>query len=249
MPSLLDIPPDDQGATDALGALYRAVIGSRVPTPIWPADNPVGTENLQQQYVSNQQGGFDPAVDPSVAHWPGRPMTQSEYEGMRSGSLGLFGQAAMAAGSPAAEEGAAAGVMGRRSMPTEPGPSTDLLGLEPKVWAPQPYSVAPIYSRSSVASRGERTWAVKDYDGQKVGSIDTTWNPDTGNLHVDSIDSQGGPNTMGTAAVRQLRSSLLGHYPEAKTLTGLRISGATYHDRGGGIGAGRNAIQYVQPNQ
>lgn len=231
-PSVL--PQDYSAPANQLGPLARQVMA-----------NPVGTEQVGQQSVGMPRGGFDPLVDPSVARWPGRPMTQSEYDAMRTGSLDLFNQAALVAGSPAAEEGAAVGAIGRRPVPMEAGPQVPPTGGGPEVWAPQPYTVAPIYSRSSVASQGQRTWLIKDYRGERAGGIDTTWNPDTGNLHVDSIDSEGGPNAMGIAAIRQLRSALLAHYPEAKTLTGLRISGATYADRGG-VGPGREAIQYVE---
>lgn len=189
------------------------------------------------QSVSMPRGSFDPVV----GYWPtGKPMLQSEREGIAATSRNLFDQ--LSAIVPEHVEAPGGMQMSRPAYATEaqPGPG----GGTPEVWAPKPYSVTPVYRRDN--GPNEHTWSIQDYRGEKAGGIDTTWNPDTGNLNVDNIDAVGGnANTLGPAAIRQLRSALLDQYPGVKTLTGLRISGATYHDKGGGVGEGRNAIQYI----
>ena len=100
--------------------------------------------------------------------------------------------------------------------------------------------------RRPLAPPNEHIWKIKDPAGGDAGTIDTTWNPDTGNLHIEDFQSVGGPNTLGQAAIRQLRSALLEQYPEAQSLSGLRISGATYAHRNSGAGPGRYASQTVE---
>ena len=65
---------------------------------IWPMSNPVGTQALNEQSLRTARGPYDYVVDPSVARWPGRPMTQSEYQGVRDASLDLFNNAAILEG-------------------------------------------------------------------------------------------------------------------------------------------------------
>ena len=125
------VPQDYTAPANQLGPLARQVM-----------TNPVGTEQVGQQSLTNQRGGFDPVVDPSVARWPGRPMTQSEYDAVKGGSLDLFNQAALVAGSPAAEEGAAVGAIGRRPLPMEPAPPGAPTGGAPEAWSP-PQPPAP----------------------------------------------------------------------------------------------------------
>jgi len=113
---------------------------------------------------------------------------------------------------------------------------------------PAGYSLEKVQRRRS-APPNEHIWTIKDPAGGSAGTIDTTWNPDTGNLHIEDFQSEGGPNTFGTAAIRQLRGALLDQYPGVKTLTGLRISGATYAHKNSGSGPGRPAIQTINPSQ
>ena len=103
--------------------------------------------------------------------------------------------------------------------------------------------------RRALAPPNEHIWNIKDPTGANAGTIDTTWNPDTGNLHIEDFQSEGGPNTLGPTAIRQLRSALLDQYPGVQSLSGLRISGATYAHRNSGAGPGRPAIQSVQQPQ
>jgi hypothetical protein len=110
---------------------------------------------------------------------------------------------------------------------------------------------APGFSLEKVQRRrfappNEHIWQIKDPAGGDAGTIDTTWNPDTGNLHIEDFQSEGGPNTLGPAAIRQLRSALLEQYPGVQSLSGLRISGATYAHTNSGSGPGRYASQSIQ---
>jgi len=81
------------------------------------------------------------------------------------------------------------------------------------------------------------TYLIKHPSGDYIGGVDTTWNPATGELNVGEIRADQGPNSMGPAAIRQLRDTLLEQYPDTKLITGDRISGA---------GAGRRATQKVK---
>ena len=99
--------------------------------------------------------------------------------------------------------------------------------------------------RRALAPPNEHIWKIKDPAGADAGTIDTTWNPDTGNLHIEDFQSEGGPNTLGQAAIRQLRDALLGQYPGVQSLSGLRISGATYAHKPSGAGPGRYSSQTV----
>jgi len=76
--------------------------------------------------------------------------------------------------------------------------------------------------------------------GEEVGSVHTEYNPQTGELYVQDIESAGGPNAYGPAALRQLREALLEHYPEARTISGYRSTGA---------GAGRETWQRIKQYQ
>jgi hypothetical protein len=100
--------------------------------------------------------------------------------------------------------------------------------------------------RRATAPPNEHIWNIKDPAGGNVGTIDTTWSPDTGNLHIEDFQSEGGPNTLGPTAIRQLRRALLQQYPGAQSLSGLRISGATYAHKNSGSGPGREATQTVR---
>ncbi len=62
--------------------------------------------------------------------------------------------------------------------------------------------------------------------GEEVGSIHTEYNPQTGELYVQDIEGHRGPQSFGPAAIRQLREELLQQYPEARTLSGYRSTGA-----------------------
>jgi hypothetical protein len=108
-----------------------------------------------------------------------------------------------------------------------------------------PRTLRPI-DKPDLGQPGNHAYSIKDPAGEPVGIVDTTWNPDTGNLHIEDFQSEGGPNTLGPAAIRQLRSALLERYPGVQSLSGLRISGATYAHTNSGSGPGRYASQSIQ---
>jgi hypothetical protein len=107
------------------------------------------------------------------------------------------------------------------------GPGKGLLSLErttlPKEWA-QPNNHKFTINRA----------------GEEVGSVHTEYNPQTGELYIQDIEGHRGPHSFGLGAIRELREALLEHYPEAKTLSGYRSTGA---------GAGREAWQRIQQYQ
>jgi hypothetical protein len=213
--------------------------------PVWNANNPVGTEGLGEQSLSMPAGNLDPVV----GYWPtGKPMTRSEYQGIQDTSLNLFSQASQMIGNNlAAGEGRAVVGAARQPVPMErAAPQTAPLGAGPEVWEPKPYGVEQIPLRRQAWQPNEHQWSIKDPGGADAGKIYTTWDPETGNLHIEDIQSQEGPNTLGLTAIRQVRSALLDQYPEVKTLSGLRISGATYAHKNSGSGPGRPAMQTVR---
>jgi hypothetical protein len=108
------------------------------------------------------------------------------------------------------------------------------------------FSLEKVQRRRQAYVPNEHIWNIKDPAGAQAGTIDTTWNPETGNLHIEDFQSEGGPNTLGPTAIRQLRSALLEQYPGVQSLSGLRISGATYAHRNSGSGPGREAAQSVR---
>ena len=108
-----------------------------------------------------------------------------------------------------------------------------------------PCTLRPI-DKPDLGQPGNHAYSIKDPAGEPVGIVDTTWAPDTGNLHIEDFQSEGGPNTLGPAAIRQLRSALLEQYPGVQSLSGLRISGATYAHKNSGSGPGRYASQSIQ---
>lgn len=119
------------------------------------------------------------------------------------------------------------------------------------------YSLEPVHSRTlrplanepGLEQAGSRTYAIKDPAGENVGTVDAAWNPETGNLHIEDFQSTEGKNTLGVGTIRQLRDALLKRYPDARTLTGQRITGAVSADRPSGSGPGRAASQAILPSQ
>jgi hypothetical protein len=93
-------------------------------------------------------------------------------------------------------------------------------------------------------------YAIKDPAGTPVGAISADWNPPgSGNLFVKTFESEGGPNSLGFGAIRQIRDLLLARHPDATSLSGQRITGAVSADRNSGTGPGRAASQIVSGNQ
>jgi hypothetical protein len=103
------------------------------------------------------------------------------------------------------------------------------------------------YLLSSTSNRCAGPGIARSANGQPVGLVDTKWNPDTGNLHIEDFQSSGGKNSLGLSAVSQIRSLLLDRYPGVQSLSGQRITGAVSADRPSGAGPGRAATQTVGP--
>lgn len=99
-----------------------------------------------------------------------------------------------------------------------------------------PRTLYPMSSVPDLAQPGSHAFSIKDPAGGQAGIVDTTWNPDTLNLHIKDIQSADGKNTLGLAAIREIRAMLLDQYPKVKSLSGHRITGA---------GPGRDATQRI----
>jgi hypothetical protein len=108
------------------------------------------------------------------------------------------------------------------------------------------FSLEQVPLRRQYLQPNTHTWKIKDPAGDPAGVIDTTFAPETGLLRIDDIQSEGGKNTLGPGAIRELRASLLERYPNATALSGQRITGAVSADRPSGAGPGRAATQIIQ---
>lgn len=103
-----------------------------------------------------------------------------------------------------------------------------------------PRTMKPVSAELNLDVPGRHAYVVRNPKGDHVGTIDTEWNPDIGELHIADIQSGAGANSLGPGAVKQLRDMLLEQYPDAKTLSGYRITGA---------GPNRETFQRVVPYQ
>jgi len=112
-----------------------------------------------------------------------------------------------------------------------------------------PRTLRPLAKAPDYEAPGSHTFSIKGPDGQPVGTVDTTWNPETGNLHVEDFQSEQGKNSLGLGAIRQIRELLLSYYPQAQTLSGQRITGAVSADRASGSGPGRAATQTIRAEE
>lgn len=108
-----------------------------------------------------------------------------------------------------------------------------------------PRTLKPLTKDMDVGQAGSHAYSIKDPDGNPVGIVDAEWNPDTGGLHIADFQSNQGANSLGPAAVRQIRDLLVARYPGVRTLSGQRITGAVSADRVSGAGPGRAATQTV----
>ena len=87
---------------------------------------------------------------------------------------------------------------------------------------------------------GAHAYFIKNTAGETVGTVDTEWDPHVGDLHIADVKSNEGANSLGPAAVTQLRAALLEQYPDARTLSGYRVTGSN---------PDRELFQRVQPDQ
>jgi hypothetical protein len=112
-----------------------------------------------------------------------------------------------------------------------------------------PRTLHPLTREPDYGSAGSHTFSINGPDGQPMGTVDTTWNPETGTLHVEDFQSEQGKNSLGPGAIRQIREMLLSRYPQARTLSGQRITGAVSADRASGAGPGRAATQTIRAEE
>jgi hypothetical protein len=64
-------------------------------------------------------------------------------------------------------------------------------------------------------------------EGERTGTLTTTYNPKNKNINVEHISSAPySENSFGPANTRSLISALQDEYPDAQTLSGYRVSGA-----------------------
>jgi hypothetical protein len=62
--------------------------------------------------------------------------------------------------------------------------------------------------------------------GHAVGNAEFSYNPELKRIWIHGIESDEGPSSIGTADTRSLIAALRKEYPEAETVSGVRISGA-----------------------
>jgi hypothetical protein len=93
--------------------------------------------------------------------------------------------------------------------------------------APGGLSLEQVKLRRQWAQPNNHTFHIKDAEGWPVGMLDTEWDPMMGELHIADIQSHEGKNSFGPGAIKQLLGALQEHYPDARTISGYRISGAS----------------------
>ena len=87
---------------------------------------------------------------------------------------------------------------------------------------------------------GNHAYFVRNPAGEHLGTVETEWDPNVGDLSIANVQSNDGANSLGPAAVKQLRDALLDQYPDARTLSGYRVTGANPN---------REIFQQVQQDQ
>ena len=87
---------------------------------------------------------------------------------------------------------------------------------------------------------GNHAYFVRNPAGEHLGTVETEWDPNVGDLNIANVQSNEGANSFGPAAVKQLRDALLDQYPDARTLSGYRVTGANPN---------REIFQRVQSDQ
>ena len=63
-------------------------------------------------------------------------------------------------------------------------------------------------------------------DGDPIGAVLGHYDPDTKTIRIESINSATGPNALGPAASRDIMRQLKTEFPDAKSISGERVSGA-----------------------
>ena len=87
---------------------------------------------------------------------------------------------------------------------------------------------------------GNHAYFVRNPAGEHLGTVETEWDPNVGDLNIANVQSNEGANSFGPAAVKQLRDALFDQYPDARTLSGYRVTGANPN---------REIFQRVQSDQ
>lgn len=183
--------------------LVDAITGNQPKGPVplsslaalWPADNPVGTEQLGQQSMRVPRGEFDPVVDT----WPtGKPRTQSERQGIEDTSMNLFDQLSMI--SPTGAQGRVAArvtkggtVRPPGSTPRPPEPAGRLGGNADTQLAalglPTYADIVPSPNRGPISQERLRAGAPQ---GQVFDLSDTWRVPDVPQTDLSRIDPNAG---------------------------------------------------------
>lgn len=109
-----------------------------------------------------------------------------------------------------------------------------------------PRTLKPLSQATDMTQPGAHTFGINHPERGRVGLVDTEWHPATGALHIADIQSDEGTRSLGASAIRQIRDHLIARYPGVRSLTGRRITGATYNDTMSGVGPGRVATQRVR---
>jgi hypothetical protein len=210
---------------------------------LWQPNSPVGQPNGLGPSMLNYAAPPDATISQGADvlagkaqqawQWLQDQRAESTRQGLLDPDTGLPTQKGVVEGLRDTAQGV---MMGTTAPGEAPGFSLEQI---------HPRTLRPI-DKPDLGQPGNHAYSIKDPAGEPVGIVDTTWNPDTGNLHIEDFQSEGGPNTLGPAAIRQLRSALLERYPGVQSLSGLRISGATYAHTNSGSGPGRYASQSIQ---
>ena len=207
----------------------------QITDPDADSDNPLtrGAPSWADAYRTLDPSGVVSGQVDKLGQWLAEQRAKSAKMGLWDEQRGIPTGAGLV---NAAQQTGNALLMGTTAPGARPGFSLEQV---------HPRTLKPLTSEADVSQAGSHAYSIKDPDGNSVGLVDTNWNPDTGGLHIADFQSNQGANSLGPAAIRQIRDLLVARYPGVRTLSGQRITGAISADRASGAGPGRAATQTV----
>lgn len=199
----------------------RAMYGDKSPIP---GDGKLGDfPRVAEQLATAEASGGD--VQIPLADWLAKadPKVASElHDSIRVRPGGLTVEEAKEIKVPKAEEAPVEG----EAQPLPPSPVDSVR---------QSSALQPLFQADArkVELRhegepfeGTHSFALHDAQGEELGGLTISEEKGGKRLYVDDIDSKQGPGAMGPAAMRDVLRQIQEQFPNAETISGMRVSGA-----------------------
>lgn len=75
-----------------------------------------------------------------------------------------------------------------------------------------------------------------EHEGARVGHVHTELSKeDPSNIHIENIEVDKGPNSLGPSHIKSLTKQLKEYYPAIKSASGIRITGARGNGKTGPV--------------